>query len=82
MTPLTHPNYSGIGRKLSYESVSLHTQDFLEMQELLRDSGDVLGTSNTQTPGVNKKRVQRSRVARRCGIGGRYDQPSHHCYFQ
>lgn len=30
-----------MGRKLSYGSVSLNTQDFLEMQELIRDSGDV-----------------------------------------
>lgn len=30
MTPSTHPNYSDMGHELSYGSVSLHTQDFLE----------------------------------------------------
>lgn len=37
MTTSTHPNYSGMCRKLSYDSVSLHTQDFLEMQEFPKD---------------------------------------------
>lgn len=40
-------NYSGMGHELSYDNVLLHTQDFLEMQELLRNSGDVPETSNT-----------------------------------
>ena len=55
MTSSTHPHSSDIGRKLSYDSVSLHTQDFLEMQELLRDSGDVPDTSNSQTRGMNQQ---------------------------
>ena len=76
MTPSSNPNYSGMGHEFSYDNVlSLHTRDFLEMQELLRDSDDVPETSNPQTPGVNQQRRQRVRVPRGCGTGGRYDQP-------
>lgn len=48
-----------MGDELSYGSTPLHTQDYIEMQELIRECGDVLGTSNPQTHGVNQPRVQR-----------------------
>lgn len=38
--PLTQLNYSAMSHKLNYDSVSMHTQDYLEMQELIRESGD------------------------------------------
>lgn len=54
MTLSTYPNYSDMGHELNYRSVSLHTQDFLEMKELLKDFVDVLETSNPQKPVVNQ----------------------------
>lgn len=53
ITPSIRPNYFGMSRKLSYDNVPLHTQDFLEMKELLRDFSDVLETSNPQTLGMH-----------------------------
>lgn len=50
IAPSTHPNYFGMDHILNYNIVSLHRQDFLEIQEL-RDSGDVPETSNPQIPG-------------------------------
>ena len=80
-TPQPHPNYSGMGHELSYGSMSFHTQDFMEMQELLRDSpgGDVAGTSDPSPPPADQPRGrgQRTRVSRGCGTGGRYDLPGH-----
>lgn len=78
ITQSTHPNYSGMGHKLSYGKVPLHIQDLLEMQELLRDSGDVPETSNPQTSKVNKQKVQQVMVTRGRGIGDRYYQPGRH----
>lgn len=46
ITHLTHPNYSAMDHELSYGSVSLHTQDSLEIEDLLRDYADVSKTSN------------------------------------
>lgn len=70
-----------MGHELSYDNTSFHTQDFMEMHELLRYSsdGDVLGISNPQTSGVNQQQGwgQRVRVARGYGIGGQYNQPGH-----
>lgn len=58
VTSSTHPNYSSTDRKLSYDNVSLHTQDFLEIQELFRNFGDIPETSNLQTPEMNQQRMQ------------------------
>lgn len=77
-TSSTHPNYSIMGCELSYDSVSLHTPDFLEIQGLLRNSDDVSEISNPQTPEVNQQRVQRVRVVRGFETNGRYDQPDCH----
>lgn len=49
ITPSTKLNYSIMDHKLSYSNVSIYTQDFLKMQKLLRDSSDILDTSNPQT---------------------------------
>lgn len=69
VTSSTQQNYSGMGHELSYDIVSFYTQDFLEMQELLRDYVDVSETSNPQTRGMNQQRGQQFRIARGCGIG-------------
>lgn len=85
-TPIiqTHPNYSSMGDKLNYcGSASLHTQDFMEFTELLRESvvggggGGVPGSSNPQTPRMNQQRGVGSRVmvARECGTRGRLGHP-------
>lgn len=61
-----------------------HTQDFMEMQELLRESsgGDVAGTSDPSTPRDQQRgRGQRVRISRGCGTGGRYDLPNHRVAF-
>lgn len=60
---------------------SLHTHDFMDLCEYLRESpaggGDVLGSSSPQTPGVNHQHGlgPRVRVVRRCGTGGRLGHP-------
>ena len=71
-----------MGHKLNYGgSASLHTQDFVDLSEYLRESpaggADVLGYSNPQTPGVNHLRGlgPRIRVARGCGTGGQLGHP-------
>ncbi|CAK8578176.1 unnamed protein product [Lathyrus sativus] len=74
MTSSSYPNYSGMGRTLSF-----NTQDLMKMQDILREpSENVPKTSTPQTPCVNQQRgerVQRVMVPRGCGTGGRYDSP-------
>jgi hypothetical protein len=78
----THLKYSVMGHKLSYGgSTSLHTQDYANSSEYLRESpacgGNVSGPSNPQTPGVNHQRGlgSRVRIVRGCGIESRLGHP-------
>lgn len=78
----TQPNYSVMGCELSYGgSASLHTQDYANLYEYLRQSlaggGDVHVPSNPQTLGMNHQRGLRPyvRVVRGCGTGDRLGHP-------
>lgn len=78
----TQLNYSGMGHKLSYDgNTSLHTQDYTYLSEYLRQSpaggGDVSGSSNPQTSGMNHQLGLgiHVRVARGYGTGGQLGHP-------
>lgn len=69
-----------MGHKVSYDSTSMHSQNYLEMLNFIREygDGDVPGTSNPQTPGVNQQRSQRVRVPRGCETCGMYGNLGRH----
>ena len=76
LTTQTQPNYSAMGHELSSDGTpSMHTQDYPDLSDYLRQSpavgGDVPGPSDTQTPGVNHQRGlgPRVQVVRGCGTG-------------
>lgn len=65
--------------KLSYDNTSFHTKDFVEMQELLKKSGDGDVSETRKIPGVHQLWAQQVSVdfVFECvnfGIGSRYDQ--------